>query len=411
VSGQPDGGQRVSCQPDGGQRVSCQPDGRQPDADELARRGRSLAEAARARAGTPAEHRAAGLLWFALGVSSLARWQPGEARDALALADAELGAGGLTALRARAAAWRALALACCGELSAAQQAAGAARAADATPAGEASCLASLACAQISLARDDLLTAERLLGELDQSRAGHVPGEPPVPAIGQFLRAKLLLADGDPAAATAALGRLRETWLAACPGLAPAVTVAEAEAALRARNHRRARALLAGAVGTRGGAALARGALKLADGDFAAAVKAVGPCLPGPGALGGAGERDIGAHVTRAQRTGALLVVAVARRRLGDAAAAAGRGGGRGRWLRGVTARVAPGGCAAPRATLMIRDGPPRLQPKTFPDHELPAGTAEVSLDHGRGWLTPGRDRGRSRRWAALDWAGEPPPRG
>jgi LuxR family maltose regulon positive regulatory protein len=75
-----------------------------------------------------------------------------------------------------------------------------------------------------------------------------------------------------------------------------------------------------------------GALKLADGDFAAAVKAVGPCLAAPGAAGGTGECGTGAHDrgahetevngTQAQRTGALLVAAVARRRLGDVAAAA-----------------------------------------------------------------------------------------
>src|SRR5581483_162253 len=220
-----------------------------------------------------------------------------EARDALGHADRQLGAGGLTALRARAQAWLGLALACCGELTAAQRAADEARKhgtpSVGTPHGrEASFLAALAFAQINLGRDDLMAAQRLLDEVDQSRVSPLPGEPPVPAIAQYLRAKVLLADGDPAAAAAGLGRLRDSWLAACPELSTVVTVAEAEASLRAGDTGRARALLLLADGSgpsRGDATLAEGGLMLAEGDFDGALETVGPYLAageaGPGTYG------------------------------------------------------------------------------------------------------------------------------
>jgi LuxR family transcriptional regulator, maltose regulon positive regulatory protein len=300
---------------------------------ERASRGRVVAEAAQASAATTAEHRAAGLLWFALGVISVTRWDMAEARDALGHADRQLGAGGLSALQARARAWLALALACCGELTAAQRAADEARKHGASSAGtsygrQASFLAALAFAQINLGRDDLMAAQRLLDEVDQGRVSQLPGEPPVPAVAQFLRAKVLLADGDPAAA-AGLGRLRDTWPAAWPGLAAAVTVAEAEVSLRAGDTGRARALLLLADGSgpsRGDVTLAEGSLMLAEGDFDGALETVRPYLAAP-AAGVAGPAGYGAGSppgagTARERIGALLVAGVARRRLGDGPAGA-----------------------------------------------------------------------------------------
>jgi len=304
---------------------------------ERARHGRAIAVAAQASAATAAEHRAAGLLWFALGVTSLARWDTADAREALGHADRQLGAGGLTALRARARAWLALALACCGELTAAQQAADEARKHGAPSVGtahgrQASFLAALAFAQINLGRDDLMAAQRLLDEVDQSRVSPLPGEPPVPAIAQLLRAKVLLADGDPAAAAAGLGRLRDTWLAVCPGLSAAVTVAEAEVSLRAGDTGRARALLLLADGDgpgRGDATLAEGSLMLAEGDFAGALETVRPYLATPaagmaatGTAGPFGPAPPPGEDTASERIGALLVAGVARRRLGEGPAAA-----------------------------------------------------------------------------------------
>jgi len=280
---------------------------------DLIRHGWILADSAGARASTRAEHRGVGLLWFALGTASLRRWRIGEARRALRRADRQLGAGGLAGLRARARAWLALAQACHGELTLAQQAADAARKGPVSVTGQASVLATLACAQVSLARDDLMTARRLIGEVDPGRAGHVPGEPPMSALTELVRARILLADGDPTAARAVLSLLRDTWTAACPRLSQAVTVAEAEAALRAGDTGRARALLLLAgdgVPGRGDAMLAGAGLMLAEGDFDGALQAIRPYLDGtvPG--------------TTSERISALLAGGIAHRRLGDTRQAA-----------------------------------------------------------------------------------------
>ncbi len=280
---------------------------------ELIRAGRGLAGSAQAPARTQAGHRALGLLWFALGTASLRRWEMGEARHALVHADRHLGAGGLAGLRARARAWLALAHACHGDLTLAQEAADAARAGPVRLTREARVLAALACAQVSLAQDDLVTAQRLIGEVDHGRPGHVPGEPPVAALAELLRARILLADGDPTAARAVLSRLRETWTPACPRLSRAVTVAEAEAALRAGDTGRARVLLllAGEGGPgRGDAVLAGAGVMLAEGDFTGTLRAIGPFLDGT------------MPSTTSERIGALLAAGIAHRRLGDGRQAA-----------------------------------------------------------------------------------------
>lgn len=301
---------------------------------ELLRQAGSLAEQAQATAAGQGERRAAGLLWFALGAAALRRGEIGGARHALRHADRQFGAGGLAGFRASARAWRALAEAWYGDLVAARRCAddvrkGAlarpqqARVAPG-PAGQllaqqSSHLAALAYAQISLARDDLVAAQRLLDELDQDRAGQLPGEPAVNEVASLLRTRILLADGDATAARAALSRLREVWGSDDPALSDLITVAEAEAALRGGDQGRARALLlvaeAGADGWRADISLARGWLLAAEGDFRGALDAVRPCLDG-----GAGAQ---AAATRQDRATALLVAAVASRRLGLAGDAAG----------------------------------------------------------------------------------------
>lgn len=274
----------------------------------LTRQGRSLADSVQVSVSTQAEHRAAGLLWFSLGIASLRRWEIAEARRALRQADHQLGAGGLSDLRWRARAWRALAEACSGDLTGALQTAGDVRRGTASVMREASCLADLAYAQVRLARDDLEAAQRMLTEVDPGRAGHLPGEPPVTDIAALMQARILLADGDAAAARAVLSRLRETWARGRPALSQVVTVAEAEAALRAGDTGRARALLLladeGEQPGRGDITLVRAGLLLAEGDFPAALELVGPLVDGavPG--------------TVQERIAALLVAAVARRRLG-----------------------------------------------------------------------------------------------
>ena len=336
---------------------------------------RSLAERAQAAASTQPEHRAVGLLWFAVGVARLRRWEIQQARHALRYADRQLAAGNLTGLQARARAWRALAEAWYGDLTAARRsatdvlagrglagtglagtglaearaglgawgagwdpgtrpaatapdasagagasgayaAAGGALGADPAAKAQAAELADLAQALVSLRRDDLSTAQRLLERIDPQLTGQFPGEPSVSAVAALIRARVLLADGDATAATSQLARLRETWGPAHPALADVLTIAEGEAALRAGSTGRARAVLLlveeGEHFDRADGRLLRGGLLIAEGDFKTALEAVEPCLDG--AADG---------VTLQERISGLLIAAVAQRRLGasDEAAA------------------------------------------------------------------------------------------
>ena len=338
---------------------------------------RSLAERAEAAAGTQPEHRAVGLLWFAVGVARLRRWEIQQARHALRHADRQLAAGNLTGLQARARAWRALAEAWYGDLTAARRSAadvlagrgaadsGLAEAraelgawgagwtgtggrrggggggggsgqagsggaggsgASADPEGaigadgagkaQAAELAALAQALVSLRRDDLSTAQRLLERIDPQLTGQFPGEPSVSAVAGLIRARVLLADGDATAATALLARLRETWGPAHPALADVLTIAEGEVALRVGSTGRARAVLLlveeGEHFDRADGRLLRGGLLIAEGDFKTALEAVEPCR------GGAAD-----GVTLQERIAGLLIAAVAQRRLGSTDEAAG----------------------------------------------------------------------------------------
>ncbi len=312
---------------------------------------RSLAERAEAAAGTQPEHRAVGLLWFAVGVARLRRWEIQQARHALRHADRQLAAGNLTGLQARARAWRALAEAWYGDLTAARRSAadvlagrgvaapglaaaraelgawgaaasgafadaGGAIGADRAGKAQAAELAALAQALVSLRRDDLSTAQRLLERIDPQLTGQFPGEPSVSAVAALIRARVLLADGDATAATAQLARLRETWGPAHPALADVLTIAEGEVALRVGSTGRARAVLLlveeGEHFDRADGRLLRGGLLIAEGDFKTALEAAEPCLDG--AADG---------VTLQERISGLLIAAVAQRRLGSSDEAAG----------------------------------------------------------------------------------------
>jgi LuxR family maltose regulon positive regulatory protein len=327
---------------------------------------RSLAERSQAAASTQPEHRAVGLLWFALGVARLRRWEIQQARRALRHADRQLAAGNLTGLQARARAWRALAEAWYGDLTAARRSAadvlagrggadlglpgparadlgawgagwdaGTAGAAGTAPAAataggaggaggpgkaQAAELAALAQALVSLRRDDLSTAQRLLEGIDPQLTGQFPGEPSVSAVAALIRARVLLADGDATAATALLARLRETWGPAHPALADVLTIAEGEVALRAGSTGRARAVLLlveeGEHFDRADGRLLRGGLLIAEGDFKSALEAVEPCLDA--AAGGAAD-----GVTLQEQISGLLIAAAAQRRLGSTDEAAG----------------------------------------------------------------------------------------
>ena len=105
------------------------------------------------------------------------------------------------------------------------------------------CLADLAAAQVSLARDDLSAARLLLDRADQQPAGQLPGEPAPGVVSALIRARVLLADGDTAGARGLVIRLRELHAAADPALDGVLNVLDGEIALRSGDTGRARILL------------------------------------------------------------------------------------------------------------------------------------------------------------------------
>ncbi len=277
----------------------------------LLARGWTLAEQAQATAGTQAEHRVVGLLWFALGAARLRRWEIHEARYALNHAGRQLTAGGLGELCARARGWQALAEAWYGDLTAAEKALDESRDSDSGRDPGASCLTALASAQVSLARDDLAGARKLLDDAGEQAAGRhqLPGEPRLDVVAALIRARTVLADGDSTGARGLVLRLRDTGAPGDPPLDWMLTLLDGEIALRTGDTERARVTLAaqadGPYLERADSRLMLGRLLLAEGDFTAALEAARPVLEG--------SAD---GVTLQIKVGALLVAAVADRRLG-----------------------------------------------------------------------------------------------
>jgi LuxR family maltose regulon positive regulatory protein len=278
----------------------------------LLAQGWALAEQAQATAGTQPEHRVLGLLWFALGTARLRRWEIHEACCALGHATRQLTAGGLRELCARARAWQALAEAWYGDLTAAEKALG--EPGDGGGAGRdpgSACLASLASAQLSLARDDLAGARKVLDDLDEYAAGRhqLPGEPQLRAVGGLIRARIALADGDSTGARGLVLRLRDVSAPGDPPLDWALTLLDCEIALHTGDTGRARVTLVpeadGPYHGRADSLLMRSRLSLSEGDFKGALETAGPVLDG--------TAD---EVTLQIKLGALLVAAVANRRLG-----------------------------------------------------------------------------------------------
>jgi LuxR family maltose regulon positive regulatory protein len=279
------------------------------DADPgLLAHGWALAERALLTAGTLTEHRAVGLLWFALGAARLRRWEIEDARYALDHADRQLAAGTLATLRIRAVGWQALADAWYGDLARAGREAGSVRE-SASADSAARCLADLAAAQVSLARDELSAARSLLDEADRLVPEPLPGEPVPGVVCALIRARVLLADGDTSGARSLVIRLRELHAAADPALDGVLNVLDGEIALRAGDTGRARILLAltddGQYFDRADGRLAQGRLLLSDGDYKGALEAVAPCVDGTADA-----------MTLRDKMAALLVSTVAHRRLG-----------------------------------------------------------------------------------------------
>jgi len=282
----------------------------------LLAKGWALAEQAQAAVGTRSEHRALGLLWFALGTARLRRWEINEARYALNHSCRQLTAGDLGELCARARGWQALAQAWYGDLSAAEKALAEPR--EGAPGRDqgSACLAALAAAQVSLSRDDLAGAGKALEDVDEYQAGRhqLPGEPQLGVVADLIRASTALADGDAAGARALVLRLRDTAAPDDPQLAWVLTMLDCEIALRSGDTARATMILApesgGLYQERAHSLLMRGKLLLSEGDFKGALEAAGPLLDGTAE-----------ELTLLLKLSALLVAAVANRRLGFTAAA------------------------------------------------------------------------------------------
>ncbi|HEV2372919.1 MAG TPA: LuxR C-terminal-related transcriptional regulator, partial [Streptosporangiaceae bacterium] len=309
---------RVMCESEAGapgQAVSCQASA---DEEQLV-------------ASTRAGHQACGLGWFALGVTAVGRGDMDQASHALRHAEHELRAGGRGPLRSRVLAWLAVTHAWSGALASAEETCaelglgvpgsgpGAAALTCPDPAAGRPghrYVALLALARVKLARDDLPGAQRLLSELDSAQPEHIPGEPSVAALAGLLRARVLLAKGDPSAAGAVTAGLRAAQSPRRPLLSAGVRAVEVEGAVLSGDRHRARALLPQADpdgGRRGTAALAvlHGRVLLAEENPRGALEAVSGYLSG------------GGGTTPVEQTAALLVAAVARRRMAALAEAAG----------------------------------------------------------------------------------------
>jgi LuxR family transcriptional regulator, maltose regulon positive regulatory protein len=287
------------------------------------------AEHASAAAATVPQYRTAGLLWFAIGCALLRRWEVRPAARALAQASAQLAAGSLPGLRARALAWEALAAAGCGELAAADRLIGEAAASPAAGQREVACPVALARAQVCLARDELAAAAERLDEADRLAGSQAAGEPSAAAIAGLIRAYAAAAESDPAGAAASIARLRAARAPGDEALGALLAVLEAGVALAAGERDRAGLVLAGD-GARDGppgapagpadparglaaaaARLGRARLLLATGDDKGALETVEHWLDGTDP-----------SVTLRDQVGALLVAAVARRRLSQVTEAA-----------------------------------------------------------------------------------------
>ena len=279
----------------------------------------SQAETAEATARAVPEYRAAGVLWFALGCARLRRWEIGPARHALARASSQLAAGSLPGMRARAMAWQALAAARYGDLAAADRLMAEAASGPAGRHPEVACPLALAGAQVSVARDELDAARRLLDEADRHSGSQLAGEPSVAVVSGLIRAHCAAAESDTAAARSILLRLREAHAADDQPLNEVLTALEAGIALAAGECDQASLLLGGDPATRRPAQpegqpegqLCRARLLLAAGDDAGALQVAEVCRNGS-------AQD----VTLRDRVAALLITAVAQRRLGQVAEAA-----------------------------------------------------------------------------------------
>jgi len=252
-----------------------------------------------------------GLLWCALGAAELADQDAVSARQSLATARRQLREA-RPEFDDRARAWQALAEAVYGDLAAASDLAARDTGADPLVAR----LCQLAMAHVHLARDEAAAARAALDQCDpdERAAGLSDSNDPAAAsvilsLAAVARAKLALADGDTSVARNFLTRLRYRCLNGAPS-GPAVldgflAPLEAEIAVRDGDFSRARLALGGTESAKPGVRLAEAMLLLAQGDSEGALNTLEPCLAG-------------IAVALADQVCALVIAAIAERRLGHA---------------------------------------------------------------------------------------------
>jgi LuxR family transcriptional regulator, maltose regulon positive regulatory protein len=262
------------------------------------------------------EHRGSGLLWLALGCSSLRRLEVPQARSALQHAGSQLAAGGLAALRERARSWEAVAQAWYGDLATATRIAAEVADGLTTGSGDLAPILAISQARAHVARDEPEAAALLLDQADQAVAGAVQpaGEPVIGVLTGLLRTRIAIDEGNHAGARGLVRLLTET-AAAEFGLADGVSVLDAEISLVSGEPERARATLAampGESGLAGEVAICQARLLMAEDDDKGALKLLEPVM----------SSSPGGPVTT--RLSALLAAVIAHRRLSQATEAAER---------------------------------------------------------------------------------------
>ena len=267
------------------------------DAEELAR-----------SACAPAEYKALGLLWWAIGVAHLRRSELPRACHVLQLAENELGAGAFASLQARARAWRAFCLAWQGDLTDAERVAAEALNADEPAAPATRNIARLTLAIVNLMRDEPAAVHQLLDQIDYQDHAFLPGEPPVATEAMVIRTRTLIARSNLATARAALSQLQEGFGRFTPAKADIITSLQGELAVRSGDGGLRRGIIAKLTEGTGpatpGDQLVLSWLSIAENNLDRALTAAESCL--------AAQAD-GAKLH--ERISALLAAAVAHRRL------------------------------------------------------------------------------------------------
>jgi LuxR family maltose regulon positive regulatory protein len=271
---------------------------------------RAWADAGRIGHGTnsSAQQKALGMLWRELGVAHMRRSELPRAREALRLAERELRAAGFPALHERTRAWWALCEAWQGMLTEAARVAAEVLSCDEPAALAARNIALLALAIVNLMRDELAAAHRLLDQIEHQGHMPIPGEPSVVTSARVIRTRTLIAQGDIAAARAALSKLEQGSGPFTPAVTRFITALRGELAAQTGDADLRRDVVAELTDGAGPATpngqLILSWLYVADDNPAAALVAAESCLA-------ARAEEVKLH----ERVSALLAAAVAHRRL------------------------------------------------------------------------------------------------